>query len=50
MPYSDHCRVLEAMFPGKTAKELFSTSNGTEAPPPRREPDPVNIAYPGWQM
>lgn len=24
LPYPDHCRVLEAMFPGRTAEELFS--------------------------
>ncbi|MEV0228123.1 DUF5919 domain-containing protein [Nonomuraea sp. NPDC050786] len=47
LPYSDHCRVLEAMFPGKTAKELFSTNNGTDVPPPRRESDPASIAMPG---
>jgi hypothetical protein len=26
LPYADHCRVLEAMFPGRTAAELFSLS------------------------
>jgi Domain of unknown function (DUF5919) len=25
LPYADHCRVLEAMFPGWTAKELFGS-------------------------
>ncbi|MFG1879362.1 hypothetical protein ACGFIV_31440 [Sphaerisporangium sp. NPDC049003] len=39
LPYADHCRVLEAMFPGHTAEALFSPApNGTaghghETPP-----------------
>ncbi len=28
LPYSDHCRVLEAMFPEYTAMELFSPGDG----------------------
>ncbi|WP_344920027.1 DUF5919 domain-containing protein [Streptosporangium oxazolinicum] len=28
LPYSDHCRVLEAMFPGRSVEELFSLSDG----------------------
>ncbi|WP_157249010.1 DUF5919 domain-containing protein [Nonomuraea typhae] len=37
LPYSDHCRVLEAMFPGRTARELFSV-NGADVPAPRTDP------------
>jgi hypothetical protein len=28
LPYADHCRVLEAMFPGWTAEQLFHPSAG----------------------
>jgi hypothetical protein len=28
LPYADHCRVLEEMFPGWTAEQLFQPSNG----------------------
>ena len=28
LPYADHCRVLEEMFPGWTAEQLFRPSNG----------------------
>ncbi|MFI7222893.1 DUF5919 domain-containing protein [Nonomuraea angiospora] len=45
LPYSGHCRVLEAMFPGKSARELFST-NAVEAPTPRTEPEPARSAGP----
>lgn len=49
LPYSGHCRVLEAMFPGKSARELFSTGavevprrgqsqSQPEAPAPRLRP------------
>ncbi|GAA3443337.1 DUF5919 domain-containing protein [Planomonospora venezuelensis] len=37
LPYSDHCRVLEAMFPGKTAEELFAPVTA-EVPAPRQAP------------
>ncbi len=30
-PYPDHCRVLEEMFPGWTAKDLFALTNGNTA-------------------
>lgn len=30
LPYSDHCRVLEAMFPGWTVKELLSAHESFE--------------------
>ncbi|MFC4012701.1 DUF5919 domain-containing protein [Nonomuraea purpurea] len=43
LPYSGHCRVLEAMFPGKSARELFSTS-AVEVPPPRASPEPAQSA------
>jgi hypothetical protein len=45
LPYSDHCRVLEAMFPGRSAHELFA-ANGVEVPAPRVEPDPAPVAGP----
>lgn len=28
LPYSDHCRVLETMFPDRSAEELFSPGKG----------------------
>lgn len=28
LPYADHCRVLEEMFPGWTAEQLFQQANG----------------------
>src|ERR1700761_9169665 len=28
LPYADHCRVLEEMFPGWTAEQLFQPSTG----------------------
>src|SRR6185437_1491816 len=28
LPYADHCRVLEEMFPGWTADQLFQPSTG----------------------
>jgi hypothetical protein len=31
LPYPHHCRILEAMFPGKTAVELFSDCSASEA-------------------
>ncbi|BCJ55074.1 hypothetical protein Asp14428_65490 [Actinoplanes sp. NBRC 14428] len=31
LPYSDHCRVLEAMFPGYTADQLFSPGEADES-------------------
>ncbi|MBB5776779.1 DUF5919 domain-containing protein [Nonomuraea jabiensis] len=45
LPYSGHCRVLEAMFPGKSARELFST-NAVEVPTPRTQPEPARSAGP----
>ncbi|WP_433540713.1 DUF5919 domain-containing protein [Streptosporangium sandarakinum] len=43
LPYSDHCRVLEAMFPGRTAQELFSLSpNGTGTATPVVPAQPPN--------
>lgn len=39
LPYSDHCRVLEAMFPGRTAAELFAPAPA-DVPAPRQEPAP----------
>jgi hypothetical protein len=38
LPYSDHCRVLEAMFPGKSAGEKFSTKAAEVLPPSKAEP------------
>ncbi|MEV6158326.1 DUF5919 domain-containing protein [Nonomuraea sp. NPDC052129] len=49
LPYSGHCRVLEAMFPGRSAHELFST-NAVEAPTPRTEPEPVRSAGPEAEL
>jgi hypothetical protein len=31
LPFADHCRVLEAMFPGWTAEQLFHPSAGEHA-------------------
>jgi hypothetical protein len=31
LPYADHCRVLEEMFPGWTAEQLFQPSAGQHA-------------------
>ncbi|MEU8397812.1 DUF5919 domain-containing protein [Nonomuraea sp. NPDC048892] len=45
LPYSGHCRVLEAMFPGRTAHELFATA-AVEIPAQRTEPDPARSAGP----
>ncbi|MBG0820579.1 hypothetical protein HS048_07510 [Planomonospora sp. ID91781] len=42
LPYSDHCRVLEAMFPGKTAAQLFAPVTA-EVPSPRQAPPPVTL-------
>src|SRR3954453_19157670 len=28
LPYADHCRVLEEMFPGWTAEQMFQPANG----------------------
>ncbi|WP_432928409.1 DUF5919 domain-containing protein [Microbispora sp. CA-135349] len=43
LPYADHCRVLEAMFPGLTAHQLFSAETAAEAaaavPAPRSTQD-----------
>ncbi|WP_030451634.1 DUF5919 domain-containing protein [Herbidospora cretacea] len=41
LPYADHCRVLEAMFPGTTAAELFSAE---AAPRPEVVVPPVVAA------
>ncbi|MFE0146146.1 DUF5919 domain-containing protein [Nonomuraea sp. NPDC059007] len=49
LPYSDHCRVLEAMFPGQRADELFS-ANGATAPAPRAEPQPPAEPTPTPQL
>ncbi|MDF5756186.1 DUF5919 domain-containing protein [Spongiactinospora sp. TRM90649] len=40
LPYSGHCRVLEAMFPDRTAEELFASAV-VEVPAPRQEPAPL---------
>jgi hypothetical protein len=31
LPYLHHCRVLEGMFPGRSAKELFGLAEGVGA-------------------
>lgn len=50
LPYSDHCRVLETMFPGRTVEELFSP-NGAQGSIPRvRNADPVAGVDPAPQM
>lgn len=54
LPYSDHCRVLEAMFPGRSARELFSPNGADAAPTPRTDratpqaasPEPPDSARP----
>ncbi|REE96791.1 hypothetical protein DFJ69_2240 [Thermomonospora umbrina] len=38
LPYPDHCRVLEAMFPGWTAAQLFERVNGEESVTSEPEP------------
>src|SRR5437879_1019294 len=46
LPHSDHCRVLEVMFEGYSADELFGTApedhtepaDGASGPDPRRQP------------
>ncbi|GAA3472071.1 DUF5919 domain-containing protein [Nonomuraea roseola] len=43
LPYSDHCRVLEAMFPGRTASELFA-AYAPEVPAQRTAPEPTTSA------
>ncbi|MFF4775369.1 DUF5919 domain-containing protein [Microtetraspora fusca] len=46
LPYSDHCRVLEAMFPGLSAAELFAP-NTPEIPAPRSSQDrPIEVPEP----
>src|SRR5687767_12650394 len=45
LPYSGHCRVLEAMFPGRSARELFSP-NPIEAPTPKTAPEPARGVAP----
>jgi hypothetical protein len=39
LPYPDHCRVLEAMFPGWTADELFAASTSGEVARRDRSPE-----------
>lgn len=43
LPYADHCRILEAMFPGWTATELFEPHDGGVdfVPEPPRKADAV---------
>src|SRR5687768_5134375 len=45
LPYSGHCRVLEAMFPGRSAHDLFATT-AVEIRTQRAEPDPARSAGP----
>jgi hypothetical protein len=33
LPYADHCRVLEEMFPGWTAEQMFQPANGKHPAP-----------------
>ncbi|WP_298178737.1 DUF5919 domain-containing protein [Saccharomonospora sp.] len=44
LPYADHCRVLEAMFPGWTAEQLFQEHTGgiefVPEPPTATTPTP----------
>lgn len=44
LPHPDHCRVLEAMFPGFTAAQLFAAAEANTAPPGRVEPPPSALA------
>src|SRR3712207_452405 len=58
LPHPDHCRVLEAMFPGFTAAQLFSpadevtgapesTGNGQRTPAPTVGEEPgTSVAAP----
>ncbi|SEG94726.1 hypothetical protein SAMN04489712_15022 [Thermomonospora echinospora] len=42
LPYPDHCRVLEKMFPGWTAEQLFERVDDDQAPPmPEVSPTPT---------
>ena len=45
LPYPDHCRVLEEMFPGRTAEQLFSSC------PPEilHASGPASLPVPGGQ-
>lgn len=36
LPYADHCRILEAMFPGYTAQQLFEPYDGDPNDVPMR--------------
>lgn len=48
LPYPDHCRILEGMFPGWTAEQLFTPIEDDEndelpaVPLPRRAPTPAS--------
>ncbi|WP_433436994.1 DUF5919 domain-containing protein [Nonomuraea sp. CA-141351] len=50
LPYSGHCRVLEAMFPGLSVQELFSTANAVEEHEPKTQPAPARSAGPTTQI
>ena len=51
LPYSDHCRVLETMFPDWTAEQLFTphaevldyTPDATQPPEPTPQQAPTNV-------
>ena len=44
LPYADHCRVLEEMFPGWTAEQLFQPATGDR---PQADGGPVPGRGPG---
>lgn len=48
LPYADHCRVLERMFPNRTAQELFEPYNGgiEFVPEPSSKSGPINWEAP----
>ena len=44
LPYADHCRVLEEMFPGWTAEQLFAPSTGERLfTTPGTSPAPASV-------
>ncbi|MBP2479128.1 hypothetical protein JOF53_008000 [Crossiella equi] len=51
LPYSDHCRVLEAMFPPNKVQQLFGAADGSQIfvdPDSLRANHEFPIPSPGW--
>ncbi|MFN2495138.1 MAG: hypothetical protein ABR608_04420, partial [Pseudonocardiaceae bacterium] len=44
LPYPHHCRVLEAMFPGTTAAQMFSPAENEEESATRSTPGPLTVS------